>query len=246
MTYVNPSFLEIWGFENDSQVIGKPFPEFWMVSEILDEVMGDLKNKGTWSGEIKAKKNDGTLFDVQASASTVYDENGKPIEMMSSSIDISERRKAEKEILEINQELQAQAEELQSQTEELQQQSEELQEQNVELEAQREQVAEANRLKSEFLSNMSHELRTPLNSVMALSRVIMMQAKDKLSEEELNYLEIIQRNGQNLLSLINDILDLSKIEAGKMDVTPKLFSITSTIETIMERLEPVAEERALL
>jgi len=144
-----------------------------------------------------------------------------------------------------NQELQAQAEELQAQAEELQQQSEELQEQNVELEAQREQVGEANRLKSEFLSNMSHELRTPLNSVMALSRVLLMQAKDKLSEEELNYLEIIQRNGQNLLSLINDILDLSKIEAGKMDVTPKIFSIASTIETIMERLAPVAEEKGI-
>ena len=144
-----------------------------------------------------------------------------------------------------NQALQAQSEELQSQTQELQQQSEELQEQNVELAAQREQVEEANRLKSEFLSNMSHELRTPLNSVMALSRVLLMQAKDKLSEEELNYLDIIQRNGQNLLSLINDILDLSKIEAGKMDVTPKLFSITSTIETIMERLEPVAEEKGI-
>ena len=245
MTYVNPSFLEIWGFEDDSQVIGKPFPDFWMVSEILDEVMGDLKSKGTWIGEIKAKRNDGTLFDVQASASNVYDENGKPIELMSSSIDISERKKAEKEILEINQELQAQAEELQSQAEELQQQSEELQEQNVELEAQREQVEEANRLKSEFLSNMSHELRTPLNSVMALSRVLLMQAKEKLSGEELNYLEIIQRNGQNLLSLINDILDLSKIEAGRMDVTPKLFSITSTIETVMERLEPVAEEKGI-
>jgi len=245
MTYVNPSFLETWGFEDDSEVLGKPFPEFWMVSEIFDEVMGDLKDKGTWSGEIKAKKKDGTLFDVQASASTVYDETGKPIELMSSSINISDRKKAEKEILEINQELQAQAEELQSQTEELQQQSEELQEQNVELEAQREQVEEANRLKSEFLSNMSHELRTPLNSVMALSRVLLVQAKDKLSEEELNYLEIIQRNGQNLLSLINDILDLSKIEAGKMDVTPKLFSIASTIETIVERLDPVAEEKGI-
>ncbi|MBW1862994.1 MAG: response regulator, partial [Deltaproteobacteria bacterium] len=154
-------------------------------------------------------------------------------------------RKLAEELEGKNQELQAQTEELQSQAEELQQQSEELQEQNVELEAQREQVEEANRLKSEFLSNMSHELRTPLNSVMALSRVLLMQAKDKLSEEELNYLEIIQRNGQNLLSLINDILDLSKIEAGKMDVTPKLFSITSTIETIMERLEPVAEEKGI-
>ncbi|MBT3258004.1 MAG: response regulator [Deltaproteobacteria bacterium] len=153
------------------------------------------------------------------------------------------------ELLELTQrdkeELGAQSEELQSQTQELQQQSEELTEQNVELEAQREQVEEANRLKSEFLSNMSHELRTPLNSVMALSRVLLMQAKDKLSEEELNYLEIIQRNGQNLLSLINNILDLSKIEAGRMDVTPKSFSVTSTIETIMERLEPVAEEKGI-
>ena len=144
-----------------------------------------------------------------------------------------------------NQELQAQTEELHAQAEELQHQSEELQEQNVELAAQREQVEEANRLKSEFLSNMSHELRTPLNSVMALSRVLLMQTKDKLSEEELNYLEIIQRNGQNLLSLINDILDLSKIEAGKMDITPKIFSITATIETIVERLEPVAEEKGV-
>ena len=155
-------------------------------------------------------------------------------------------------LYETNQQLEAQAEELQEQSEELKSQSEELrqtaeelQEQNVELEAQRDQVEEANRLKSEFLSNMSHELRTPLNSVMALSRVLLMQAKDKLSEEELNYLEIIERNGKNLLSLINDILDLSKIEAGRMDVYPRLFPVDSTIETILERLEPLAENKGI-
>jgi len=145
----------------------------------------------------------------------------------------------------MNQELQAQTEELQTQAEELQQTSEELQEQNVELEVQSRQVEEANRLKSEFLSNMSHELRTPLNSVMALSRVLMIQAKDKLSKEEINYLEIIERNGKQLLSLINDILDLSRIEAGRMDIKPKLFSIVLTIETIMERLEPMGEEKGI-
>jgi len=245
MTYVNPSFLEIWGFEDDSQVIGKPFPEFWMVSEISDKIMGDLQNKGAWGGEIEARKKDGTLFDVQVSTATVYDETGKPVELMSSSIDISERKIAEKKILGINQELQAQAEELQSQTEELQQQSEELQEQNVELEQQRLAVEEASRLKSQFLSNMSHELRTPLNSVMALSRVLMMQAKDKLSPEEVNYLEIIERNGKNLLTLINDILDLSKIEAGRMDVTPKPFSLHMTLENIIESITPIAAEKQI-
>ncbi|MDL1963016.1 MAG: response regulator [Deltaproteobacteria bacterium] len=144
-----------------------------------------------------------------------------------------------------SEELQAQSEELETQSEELQQTSDELQAQNVELELQAQQVKDADRLKSEFLSNMSHELRTPLNSVMALSRVLIIQAKDKLSNEEVNYLEIIERNGQNLLSLINDILDLSRIEAGKMDINPKLFPIGSTVEIIIERLEPVVSEKGI-
>jgi len=144
-----------------------------------------------------------------------------------------------------NYELEAQSEELQSQSDELRQTAEELQEQNLELELQGKQVEEANRLKSEFLSNMSHELRTPLNSVMALSRVLIRQAEDKLSEEELNYLKVIARNGQNLLALINDILDLAKIEAGNMNVSLKLFPLGYTVETIMERLAPIAEEKGI-
>jgi len=142
-------------------------------------------------------------------------------------------------------ELEAQAEELRKQSEELQKQTEELLEQNAELEQQRLAVEEASRLKSQFLSNMSHELRTPLNSVMALSRVLMMQARTKLSDEEVNYLEIIERNGKNLLALINDILDLSKIEAGRMDVSPKPFSLGQTLENILESITPIAGEKQL-
>ncbi len=142
-----------------------------------------------------------------------------------------------------NQELQMQQEELEAQAEELRKQTEELQEQNAELEQQRLMVEEASRLKSQFLSNMSHELRTPLNSVMALSRVLMMQARTKLSDEEINYLEIIERNGKNLLTLINDILDLSKIEAGRMDVNPKPFSLRLALENIIESISPLAAEK---
>ena len=170
-----------------------------------------------------------------------------------------EIKKLAKELTNKNQELQGQTEELQAQSEELQAQSEELREtsdelrqrseelqgKNTELETKGNQVEEANRLKSEFLSNMSHELRTPLNSVMALSRVLIMQAKEKLSEEEVNYLEIIERNGKQLLALINDILDLSRIEAGKMDISPKVFPLKSTIEVIMESLAPLAEEKGI-
>jgi signal transduction histidine kinase/CheY-like chemotaxis protein/HAMP domain-containing protein len=152
-------------------------------------------------------------------------------------------RQLAEELRDNNQELQVQQEELQAQAEELMKQSEELQAQNVELEQQRLTVEEASRLKSQFLSNMSHELRTPLNSVMALSRVLMMQAGTKLSDQEVNYLTIIERNGKNLLALINDILDLSKIEAGRMDVNPRPFSLVLTLENIVESLEPLAREK---
>ena len=145
----------------------------------------------------------------------------------------------------INQQLEAQTEELQDQTEELQDQAEELQEQNIELETQRVQVETANKLKTEFLSNMSHELRTPLNSIMALSRVLIMQAKEKLSEEENNYLGIVERNGKRLLSLINDILDLSKIEAGKMEINPKPISVEPFLQILKENMQSLSEEKGL-
>lgn len=151
-----------------------------------------------------------------------------------------ETRRLASELKDKNMFLETQQEELVAQGHILRSQAEELQEQNVELEHQRLAVEESSRLKSQFLSNMSHELRTPLNSVMALSRVIMMQAKSKLSDEELSYLEIIERNGKHLLALINDILDLSKIEAGRMDVNPKPFSLAMVIENLMESMAPLA------
>ncbi len=151
-----------------------------------------------------------------------------------------------------NQQLEAQSEELQDLTEELQDQAEELMrttdelhEQNIELEVQRKQVETANQLKSEFLSNMSHELRTPLNSVMALSRVLIMQAREKLDEEENSYLEIIERNGKRLLNLINDILDLSKIEAGKMEILTNTVSLPSTLQMIKDNMQSLADEKGL-
>lgn len=170
-------------------------------------------------------------------------------ELRQQNVEIDRRRLAtevvNRELKAKNEEIQAQSEEMAAQSIELRRQTEELQQQNVELEQQQLAVEEANRLKSQFLSNMSHELRTPLNSVMALSRVLMMQASSKLSAEEVNYLEIIERNGKNLLTLINDILDLSKIEAGRMDVNHIQFSLSMTIDNIVESIAPLADEKQI-
>jgi len=143
------------------------------------------------------------------------------------------------------QELSEKTTELEAQAQELKQQADELVEQNVELEVQSRQIEEANKLKSEFLSNMSHELRTPLNSVLALTRVLSKSVAASVNKEQQEYFDIIERNAQQLLQLINDILDLSKIEAGKMDVTPTRFSIVDVIEAIVDTARITAREKKI-
>ncbi len=135
--------------------------------------------------------------------------------------------------------------ELSQKSHELKVQSDELKEYTIELELQKKQLNEANRLKSEFLSNMSHELRTPLNSILALSNVLITRTKDKISEEESSFLEIVERNGRNLLNLINDILDLSKIEAGKIELNPKEFNIKEFLAAVGDSFFPLASSKGL-
>ena len=158
---------------------------------------------------------------------------------------IEETRRLAQELQDKNQQLESKKETLESQALELKRTADRVRQQNIEMELQNAKVEEANKLKSQFLSNMSHELRTPLNSIMALSKVLLLQGKDKLNDEELDYIRIVSRNGEKLLMLINDILDLSKIEAGKIDLHPKKLSVKRIINMIMENFEQSAEEKGI-
>ncbi|MEI6753711.1 MAG: response regulator [Paludibacter sp.] len=137
--------------------------------------------------------------------------------------------------------LELQKSELEAQKTELESQSVELREQNRELEIQKNQLHEASQLKTNFLSNMSHELRTPLNSVIALSGVLNRRLVSKVSADEYSYLEIIERNGKHLLALINDILDISRIEAGKEEVEVSGFSTSELVLDLISMIEPQAK-----
>jgi signal transduction histidine kinase len=114
-----------------------------------------------------------------------------------------------------------------------------------ELEAKSRELEQANRLKSVFLANMSHELRTPLNSVIALTGVLNRRLRGAIPEEEYGYLDIIERNGRHLLSLINDILDLSRIEAGREELHIYSFSARVMAEDVVEMIKPLALEKGL-
>ncbi|MFD0077548.1 HAMP domain-containing protein [Streptomyces sp. NPDC127166] len=114
-----------------------------------------------------------------------------------------------------------------------------------ELEERARQLSRTSMYKSEFLANMSHELRTPLNSLLILARLLSQNAEGNLTEKQIDYAEVIHSAGSDLLQLINDILDLSKVEAGKMDIRHEPFPLSQLMEYLEATFGPVADERHL-
>jgi signal transduction histidine kinase/DNA-binding response OmpR family regulator/CHASE3 domain sensor protein len=179
----------------------------------------------------------------------------------------SEELQAQHEELElINTEMEAQTEKLQVSEEELKVQQEELMQTNRELEDRSKLLEEKNELighrnreiqkkaeeltqstkyKSEFLANMSHELRTPLNSILLLSRLMAENKENNMSREQVEYAQVIQSSGNGLLELIDEILDLSKIESGKMDLDYSHVSFKQLMDDMRMLFDPLAREKGL-
>jgi signal transduction histidine kinase len=127
-----------------------------------------------------------------------------------------------------------------------------LKRQNQELEAQRQQIQlqnlkliEASQLKSQFLATMSHELRTPLNAIIGFSQLLLRRSKGSLTDSQTDMVERILNNGKHLLELLNDILDLSKIEAGRLELKPEYFDLIHVVNTTVEELRSLADEKHL-
>jgi len=114
---------------------------------------------------------------------------------------------------------------------------------NEELQQRAEELQELDRLKSGFLANMSHELRTPLNSILGFADVILMELDGPLTPNMNDDLKLIQKNGQHLLHLINDVLDMAKIESGRMNLSPEKFVLHEMLEEINSITSTLASER---
>ena len=181
--------------------------------------------------------------------------------------EMSEKLKEQSEELQAaNEELEEKSEELQTQTEELQAANEEMEEKSEELKQQKEYIEKKNveilesqedlkkkgkelerasRYKSEFLANMSHELRTPLNSLLILSKSLSDNDEKNLTKDQLEATKIIHGGGIELLELINDILDLSKVEAGRLDIHIEETPVTKITDAMALKFNHVAEGKGL-
>jgi signal transduction histidine kinase/DNA-binding response OmpR family regulator/CHASE3 domain sensor protein len=161
-----------------------------------------------------------------------------------------ELRQSNEELMRQQEVLQASEEELRVQEEELRQINDEMNVQNRALEVTRqelsrkaEELEQSSRYKSEFLANMSHELRTPLNSVLILARLLEENKDHNLTTKQQEYAGIIHRSGSDLLRLINDILDLSKIEAGKVEMNIEPVSVKSMTSDLQQLFQVMADQK---
>ncbi|MEN4750069.1 response regulator [Pseudomonas sp. Ps21-P2] len=149
------------------------------------------------------------------------------------------------ELEQTNEQLAEQGKALADQRDALDRNNEELHIAQVELEARADELQRSSKYKSEFLANMSHELRTPLNSSLILAKLLAENPQDNLSEEQVKFAESIYSAGNDLLNLINDILDISKVEAGKLDMRPENSSVSRLVDGLRMTFEPLAAEKKL-
>ncbi|MET7316425.1 HAMP domain-containing protein [Streptomyces thermoviolaceus] len=179
--------------------------------------------------------------------------NTKTEQLLKQSQELTEQLRLRSEELEQRQlALQASNAELEEKAELLAQQNRDIEAKNSEIEEARqvleeraEQLAVSMRYRSEFLANMSHELRTPLNSLLILAKLLADNAEGNLSPKQVEFAETIHGAGSDLLQLINDILDLSKVEAGKMDVSPTRIALVQLIDYVEATFRPLTAEKGL-
>lgn len=174
--------------------------------------------------DLYAVRKDGTEFAVDINLSPL--EGVEPGRVLCVIRDVSPRRAAEEKIKMLNQSLERRSSELAAA--------------NEELSVQNREVERANRLKSEFLASMSHELRTPLNTILGFSELLSEERAGGLNDKQKRFVTHIQHDAHHLLELINDILDLSKIEAGRLDLHLEPFAMAVAAAEVLTSVRPLA------
>ncbi|MBN2706459.1 MAG: PAS domain S-box protein [Deltaproteobacteria bacterium] len=242
----NPAAERLLGYSAEA-VVGKLTPLSWHdPQEIswrarqLSEKLGETVLPGVdvftagFQGHLPVEhewtfiRRDGTRVPVLLSVSALRDESDQVTGYVGLTYDMTERRQAEDEICALNQDLEQR-----------------VSQRTAELAAANTKLLELDRLKSMFIASMSHELRTPLNSIIGFSSIMLNEWSGPVNAEQKENLQTVLRSGRHLLSLINDVIDVSKIETGKIEAIIEDFDVYGLVEEAVESLRKDIEKKGL-
>ena len=233
---ISPSALKLLGYDSVEELIGRPLMSFWFYPEQRQQFLDLLESKGAVQDyETTIRRKDGSPLEVSANSYFYFDQAGKRLGTEGIIRDITRRKRVEEQLRNAHEMLMGYSVRLEQEVQERT---------KAALEAQ--QLAEsANRAKSEFLTNMNHELKTPLNAVIGFSEAMLEGLSGQLTGRQAEYLDYIYRGGKHLQRLIDDILDLSRMEAGKMELEISEFLIKDIIDSSVFMFEEKAKRHAL-
>ncbi|MBN1662982.1 MAG: transporter substrate-binding domain-containing protein [Deltaproteobacteria bacterium] len=228
----NPAFAKLFGYDTPEDLMENINDIQYDVYVNPDERLR-FKKLFAEEGEVRGfeaqfKRRDGSLFWISIHGKAVYDDKGDILYYEGTVEDITARKEAEKELALYHEHL-----------ENL------VKERTAELEIAKEKAEAADRIKSAFLATMSHELRTPLNSIIGFTGIILMERVGPLNDEQKKQLNMVRSSSQHLLALINDVLDISKIEAGQFQLAQEEVDLPPIIEKVAHSARPLAEGKGL-
>jgi len=231
-TYCNRNWYDYTG-----QPLNTPMnPELWLAAVHPDDIkkseeiwMKDWESKSEHNDYVRLKRYDGVYRYFYCHAVPIYNKDGSFKHFLGYNIDITDEVEAEKK--------------LQEQNEEYAFLNEEYLRQNKDLIKAKEKAEESDRLKSAFLANMSHEIRTPMNGILGFAELL--KAEGLTDDQQHEYLGIIEKSGVRMLNIINDIIDISKIESGQMKISVSETNINEMMEFISDFFALEAEQKGI-
>ncbi len=225
----------IMGYRAD-EVIGSKVSEFYVNKDERTNILKTLHEKGAvYNYETKLLKKNGSPVDISLTISVLRDKTGSIIGTVGISKDITEEKRLREELKKKNEELEELTENLEDK----------VFERTKELEKINRELSKANEMKGRFIANASHELRTPLHSIIGFSEILLQKTFGDLNEKQQRYTNTIYTSGKHLIHLVNNILDLAKIEAGKMELSHQTFPLKTTIDEVLMVLKPLAGKKVI-
>lgn len=231
ITDISPGTAKMLNYKKE-ELIGKHLSEIIHPKDMLmyKHKFPKLMKGKVQTVQLRLIKKDGSEISVIRTGQPIKNDKGEVEYILTLSVDITDRKKAEENLLAKNQEIEAQNEEYITLNEELKETGRKLLELNDELVLAKEKAEESNRLKSAFLANMSHEIRTPMNGILGFAQLLTLPNITKEKTKE--FTDIILKSGNYLLNIINDIIDISKLDAGKFKITKSPVNLNNLLNEL--------------